>query len=452
MLASRFAVAHGSRGEAVPDPSEAEPAVWLLDWTSDRRNATQDVASLEAMSGAALPPVLQDLLDVATTIYLSDIASPRGVLEEWVRDIEIEIPVREPQFWAGVADDLAHLLYTLTRDNIKIEFSQRGPSEERRSPPAAEPPDVDCVCLLSGGLDSFAGAAMLLNASRRPLLVSHQSGNPTVEAAQRQVATSLNRLAPERARWAGARIAPAHHSPEALPFPPPEARENSRRARSLLFMALGAVAAAAVGAAEVYLCENGILTAGLPLTPARSGSLSTRSTHPMAIQLFSRIIARADLSCEIINPFIHQTKGEVIRTFLKPLIPPPDILQSLSCWSAGRQNRQCGGCVPCLLRRIGLLSSGLPDEAYMMDVLATPEQYRGAEAYGNLVDLLTQAETLLDLSEFNFLLEYPQLLDLDAAGLRVEDTLRTLKRHAAEVFSVVQDRFPAAAKLMHQAS
>lgn len=424
---------------------------WILDWASDRRNALRDMLSIESMGGAPLPPLVADLLDIGAAVYLADIASPRGALEEWVRTIELEIPVRDPGFWTNAAPDLIHLLYTLTHDNITVTFRAR---EEPDAPPAsagAAPADVDCVCLLSGGLDSFAGAVMLAHTGRRPLLVSHQSGNPTAEGAQRRVVAVLERLAPGKATWVGARVAPFHAGPAALPFPPPEQREPSRRARSFLFMVLGAAAAHAVGASEVYLCENGVLTAALPLTAARTGSLSTRSTHPAAIKLFSAITARAGLSCEMLNPFVHQTKGEVIRTFLKPLVPPADILDTVSCWGAGRQNRQCGGCVPCLLRRIGLLSAGLPDEAYMMDPLATPEQHRGTDAYGNLVDMLTQAATFLGRTDFDLLIEYPQLLDLEASGVSVEDTLRTLKRHAAEVFSVVGERFPAAAGLLKRA-
>ena len=420
----------------------------VLDWASDRRNALRDMVSIESMAATSLPPLIADLLDIGAAVYLTDIASPRGALEEWVRTIEIEIPVRDPAFWTAAAPDLIHLLYILTHDNITLTFRAR---QEPAAPPVGGPgahPDVDCVCLLSGGLDSFAGAVMLAHTGRRPLLVSHQSGNPTAESAQRQAVAALERLAPGRATWLGARVAPFHPGPTALPFPPPEAREPSRRARSFLFMVLGAAAAHAVGASEAYLCENGVLTAALPLTPARSGSLSTRSTHPAAIRLFSEITARAGLSCEIVNPFVHQTKGEVIRTFLKPLVPPADILQTVSCWSAGRQNRQCGGCVPCLLRRIGLLSAGLPDEACMTDVLTTPEQHRGTDAYGNLVDMLTQAATFLGRTDFDLLIEYPQLLDLEVSGVSVEDTLRTLKRHAAEVFSVVGEHFPATARLL----
>lgn len=417
-----------------------------LDWWSDGRNAVCDLSSLEAVSHRPWPPRLADLVELAAATYLADVAALRGAHAEWVRDITLEVPVSDVAFWEETLPDLTHLLYTLSRDNITVEFRPDG--ERKWSGTAVQPAAVDCVCLLSGGLDSFAGAAMLLRAGRRPLLVSHQSGNATVEAAQRQVVAELNRLAPGAVSWVGLSIAPFRAGGRSLPFPPPDKRETSRRLRSLLFMALGALAAYACEVTEVYLCENGVLTAALPLTPARCGGLTTRSTHPMAIELFSGILQRAGIACEIINPFVYQTKSEMIRTVLKPLFPPPVIERTVSCWAAGRQNRQCGGCVPCLLRRLAVLSAGLPDEAYMMDVLRTPEQYRGTDAYGNLTDLLTQAAVLLTRTDFDLLLEYPQLLDLEAAGASVEDTLKTLRRHAAEVQHVLLTHFPASAALL----
>jgi 7-cyano-7-deazaguanine synthase in queuosine biosynthesis len=437
-------------GGAVPGLTEDLEEQWNLDWTSDKRNATRDLTSLRAMCLSPWPPLVEDMLDVATGLYLADVACLRGVREEWTRTIEIDIPVRDPEFWQSASADLQHLLYTLTRDNIALKFRRLEHNDGDEASPGDRDADVDCVCLLSGGLDSFAGAAMLLNAGRRPLLVTHQSGNATLEAAQRHVVDSLERLAPGQATWVASRLAP-YRGPQMLPYPPPEARETSRRTRSLLFLVLGAAAAQAVGVSEVYLCENGVLTAALPLTPARSGSLTTRSTHPMVLRLFSDLLTAADLNLEITNPFVYQTKGEIIRRFLKPLLPPADILKSVSCWSAGRQTRQCGGCVPCILRRIALLSAGMSDDAYMIDVLATPAQYRGTDAYGNLLDLVTQASALLSHTDLELLLHFPQLLDIDAAGLSVEDAIRTLKRHAAEVHDVVRSHFPACASLLEDA-
>ncbi len=430
------------------ESTDGAEGVVPLDWTADRRNSVCEISPLRAISTHLLSPVIVDLLDIATAVYLADVATVRGSHEEWVRDIRISVPVREPDLWHASRQDLCHLLYVLTRDRIELDLPQGRPAPPCPPQEPTTPPDVDCVCLLSGGLDSLAGAVMLLRTGRRPLFVSHQSGNPTVEAVQRRILAILSNHWPGQFTAVGIRVSPSQHSSQALPFPAPQLREKSRRARSFLFTTLGAVAAQAVGVSEVYLCENGILTAALPLTPARVGSLSTRSTHPMALSIFGDILERAGIPCTVENPFIQQTKGEVLRTCLKPSLTPQEIGASVSCWAAGRHNRPCGGCVPCILRRLSLLSAGLPDEACMVDVLATPEQYRGTEAYGNLIDLLTQAATFMTKTELDLLLEYPQLVDLHTAGTNVEDTVRTLKRHAAEVYAVCEEHFPASAALM----
>jgi len=148
-----------------------------------------------------------------------------------------------------------------------------------------------------------------VSTGRRPLLLSHASGNPTAETAQRDAAQTVEQLAPGQARWASVRVAPHPGSAEAHPYPEAERREPSRRARSFLFMALGAVAAAAVGVSEVLLCENGFLSVALPLTEARSGGLSTRSTHPLVVMLANLLLANLGIEAQIANPFIRLTKA-----------------------------------------------------------------------------------------------------------------------------------------------
>lgn len=419
---------------------------WVLDWCSAQRNAQRDLSRLEGFARVDAPARARDLVDIATAVYLADIASPRGRLAEWVRDLELQIPVRDPGFWRQALPDLLHMLYTFSRDAIRLSFVPLTDD----TPLAREPRDetFDSVCMLSGGLDSFAGAVMLQHTGRRPLLVTHRSGNPTTETAQGQLYKALQDLPGPTPGWAPVRLVAGGAAQGAHAFPPPEEREGSRRLRSFLFLALGAYAGTLLDVPEVYLCENGVLTAALPMTPARSGSLSTRSTHPLALKLFGELLEAADLPCTVVNPFVHQTKGEVLRTVLKPLVSPAVIAQTVSCWGTGRQNRPCGGCVPCLLRRVALLSSGMGDEVVMGDVLATPDEFRGTDAYGNLVDLLTQATALLERTEVQVLLDFPQLLDMDAAGVDVRDTVRTLKRHAAEVYGVVTRHFPASARLL----
>lgn len=430
---------------------ELAAADWQLDWRSPRRNAVCTLADLRSHLPGPFTDLAQDFLDVATATYLTDIAVPRGRNEQWVREVELVVAVRELDFWESVADQLMRLVQLLTGDNFRVAFYPRANDSDTAGSAAAAVatnPAADCVCLLSGGVDSLAGAVMLLRAGRQPHLVLHYSGNPTVRAAQDLVSRLLDSQWPDQSRFSGIHIAPDTRSPDALPYPEPDGREPSRRVRSLLYLVLGAVAAAAAGLEEIYMGENGVLTAGLPLTVARSGSLSTRSTHPQLINQFNDLCAEADWDCRVQNPFVYQTKGELIRDILRPALSPLDIQKSVSCWMAGRANRQCGGCIPCLLRRIGMLAAGLPDEAYMMDLLGDPLPHAGTDAFTNLVDLLNHAATVLAHSDEELIHQFPRLLDLTRAGVSVSEVIATLRRHATEVHQVITTHFPNSARLL----
>jgi len=425
----------------------AQQATVCLGWRSRNRNVRFDISSLCQQAGP-LSAEVADLLDLAAAVYMTDLALPRGRNERFVRSIELHVPVRRPDLWTPMADHLARLVCYLTGDNISLCLHPRQ---------AADPPAetqrlsaCDSVCLLSGGLDSLAGAVLLLRTGRRPLFVSHRSGNPTVAQAQRHVLKVLRRLQPNLHHTFVAlepRVATG-----ALPFPPPAQREPSRRSRSLLFMALGAAAAEALAVAEVYLPENGILTAAVPLTPSRTGALSTRSTHPAVLGLFNHICRQAGLGAQVLNPFVYRTKAELIAEILRPVLRPEEILGTVSCWMTGRRHRQCGGCLPCLLRRISLQAAGLPDEAYEIDVLAQPEEFRGTEAFVNLVDFLSYVAQLNCRSETQLLLEAPALLDLQPYGVSLTDVVSMLKRFAAEVTGVISSRFRASAYLLAEIS
>ncbi len=420
-----------------------------LHWTGEGYNALVNLSELQAAISAEPPPLLYDLLSIAIAVYLSDIAVPRGRNEAWPRDLALMVPVREPAFWNHNRQQLSAILHALTKDNFRIDFCAHQHQDSGLLMPAAQAgPEADCVSALSGGLDSLAGAAMLLRADRQPLFVTHCSGNPEIRKAQAAVTETLQQFRRGASSFANLLIQPRSGPDSEFAFPAPRDREASRRSRSLLFMTLLVAAAYGAQVREAYLCENGILTVALPLSAGRIGSLSTRSTHPAVLHEFNALLQAADLSVTILNPFVHQTKAELIRDILRPVLRPEQIQGSISCWMAGRHHRQCGGCLPCLLRRVSMLTAGMPDEAYEIDVLAEPAAYRGTEAYGNLIDLLTQAVEVRQHSDAELLMKWPQLLDLPATGVAVADVLAAYRRYADEVWQVMHEHFPAAAELM----
>ena len=449
-MASRIAVIHGSPEEAARLYPAVGDAELLLSWDGPRANVCAETAA--ALAGGERRPAgaAEDLLEIATAVYVADIAVKRGVREEWPRAIDLAVPVREVELWRGLAGQLRRLIYEVSRDTFELTFLPKQPPAGAAS--AAGAPRAgfapDCVSMLSGGLDSLAGAVMLQQAGRRPAYSLHRSGNPAVRAAQEQALAAIEAHWPGHSTACPCIVEPCARSEDALFFPPPEEREPSRRCRSLLFMALALATAEAARVGEVFMCENGVLTAGLPLSASRAGSMSTHSTHPAALGLMNRIAEAAGMRGRLVNPFVYQTKAELIRDILAPNLSVSEIQSTVSCWAAGRANRQCGGCVPCLLRQLGMAWAELPEEAWMVEVLARPDEYTGTDAWGNLVDILRHAERMSRQTEAEMLVAQPGLLSLLAAGLDVGEVIAMLKRHAEQALTVVKTRYPEAARLI----
>jgi 7-cyano-7-deazaguanine synthase in queuosine biosynthesis len=432
-------------GEA---PLVGAPYDLLLDWQSERANSRRDLNRLLALLPAAPSPLAVDLAEIASAVYLSDLALQRGRNEEWVRHWELEIPVREADFWRSQSQALSHLLYVLTRDEVAFEFVPlAGPVAELPAR-GSEGWQADCVSLLSGGIDSLAGAVLQLQTHRQPLFVAHQSGNPTIRRAQQAVSEMLTALAPGQWRLGTVLLHGGGGGREAWPFPPPAEREPSQRSRSLLFMSLAVLAASGQGVDDIFVAENGILTVALPLSGARIGGHSTRSTHPRVLNLVNDLIHSAGLSCRLSNPFVYQTKAELISHILRPSLSPFDIQRTVSCWAAGRQSRQCGACVACLIRRFAMLAAGLPDEAYQADLLGHPSDYVGTEGYGNLMDLLGLCNDFMHSSDLELLQRLPELLEMQSSTGGLADTLAMYRRFATEVQQVVRDHFPVLQPLL----
>jgi hypothetical protein len=133
----------------------------------------------------------------------------------------------------------------------------------------------------------------------------------------------------------------------------------------MLFLSAGLGIADALGPdRQLYVPENGFIGVNVPLTPARAGSLSTRTTHPLFMHRISLLLDALGLSHDVRNPYRLMTKGEMLdrsanQELLLRLAP-----RSISCshpeaprWRE-RQQGNCGYCFPCLIRRAAMHSVG----------------------------------------------------------------------------------------------
>lgn len=448
-MPARITAIHGSPAEAAKKAPAVASSDLLIAWNGEHANVSARTEAICVPADDPLPDAAEDLLDIAVALYAADIAVMRGERERWTREIDLAVPVRLIDLWNDAAEDLRRLTYELTRDTVRLTFYESHEAPPRECAAANAPGfEPDCVCMLSGGLDSLAGAVMLHETGRRPIWSLHRSGNPAVRTAQERALAALDDHWPGRGSARPGTVEPNSRGEAALPYPAPEKREPSRRCRSFLFMALALATAEAVGVDDVYMPENGVLTAGLPLVASRAGSNSTHSTHPSALKLMNEIAKRAGLRGRLCNPFVYQTKSELIRDILAPNLSVSEIQNTASCWAVGRANRQCGGCIPCLLRQIGMAWAELPSEAYMLEPLARPSDYVGTDAYGNVVDMLRQAERASRLSEAEMLVAHPELLSLHSAGLDVDGVAAMFRRHAEQTLTVVRDRYTEAARLL----
>ena len=102
----------------------------------------------------------------------------------------------------------------------------------------------------------------------------------------------------------------------------------------------------------LYVCENGFIAVNPPLTGARLGSLSTRTTHPVVLSLLQQLLNLAGLRVRVVNPYRFKTKGEMLRECKDQALLEAHAYQTTSC---GRFKhfgyKHCGRCVPCLVRR-----------------------------------------------------------------------------------------------------
>jgi 7-cyano-7-deazaguanine synthase in queuosine biosynthesis len=136
-----------------------------------------------------------------------------------------------------------------------------------------------------------------------------------------------------------------------------EAKESSTRSRSLVFLALGVYAAQRIGpGVPVYAPENGFIALNVPLTPSRSGSCSTRTMHPYFLESFRDVLKGLGIENQVVNPFELMTKGECFEKCGNLLLLDKIVDHSVSCSSAGRDKKRknCGYCVPCIIRRAAL--------------------------------------------------------------------------------------------------
>jgi hypothetical protein len=223
-------------------------------------------------------------------------------------------------------------------------------------------------------------------------------------------------------------------------------REPTQRTRSFLFVSLGATVARMLGLQSVRFYENGVVSINLPVLEQVLGGRASRTTHPRSLAGFQTLLSMvAGVPFAVDNPFLWETKGDVVRRILRENCGPL-IGQSISCahtWETTTKYPHCGTCSQCLDRRFAVIAAGAegfdPREQYQVDVFTGSRPKEEDTLMGaGFVERANRIATINDNDVADLLAKFPQASDAlpflgrgRAAGASM--VLNLYKRHAAEV-------------------
>jgi len=437
-----------------------DPEVLYLDTSPSDGNIRLRRDWIEAGLGAPLTAESRDLLELGAYLYCGDLLVRRTA--RWRRSLRFVHPVSDLERWRAVAEELSVALSFVSGDHVVLEPVPRRRVEmaseqsRRRSVKRRQRPAADCVCLLSGGLDSYAGAVDLVTAGRRPLFVSHfRQGR--IAHRQRGLLDRLQRLGgKEELADLSVDLGLVRGQRERIGIP--TKLERTQRLRSILYLTLSTVAALELGCREVFIPENGILALNEPLAECYLGTRSTRTAHPRYLFLYEECIRRLlGKEIRIRNPLLGRTKSEVLASLDRKGLRS-SLAETITCSRyaqgvmtdprrRGRPCTHCGACIACLVRRAAMLTTGLErfDASYVVPPFRAFGQLTDTERSA-LLHLVAFCRSAASSSEEDWLLDHAQLnlpstylpdLADPPAGRWIADLYR---RFAEEVMAVVANR------------
>lgn len=280
----------------------------------------------------------------------------------WSRNLEVTIPVYNPEVWKSITKKLEDTISFLTGDYWKLSFIQSTleiPSQPHSVDYAG---DFGQVNLFSGGLDSLIGAVdyLTLNPHQRLLVTSHFDPNISARTEQQLLITQM------RARF-GDRFVALPSVSVGLSSST-WVKEKTFRSRSLLFIGIASLVSS-VKNVPVIVPENGTVSLNYPLSSSRRSACSTRTTHPTFLDQVKDILLILGLAPDLKNVYDDRTKGEMVeecrdREFLLSVVGI-----SKSCgksghtanWTkSGSGEQHCGVCMPCIYRQAALQNRADP--------------------------------------------------------------------------------------------
>lgn len=308
-----------------------------------------------------------DLITIATAVTAAETFERReDAADAWSRIMHLHVPVTDEDIWNKLSGRLSSILNFLTGDQWKFTFYKANfqmpkPIVSKNSKARLNSlKGLNSVCLFSGGLDSAAGAIDILNgkSAYKPLLLSHAYRGDGVK--QKNIKKLLKSNYGELSYSVSPRLMTSLKGKT----------DVTMRGRSFNFLAMAVLGISALRNANsdnsistIIVPENGYISINPPLTRRRIGSHSTRTTHPYFLSRLEGLLEDAGFHVKFVNPYQFKTKGEMLAECVDQVSIAKAIPLSVSCSHWHRKHKQCGYCVPCLIRRSSIHHAGFSEDA-----------------------------------------------------------------------------------------
>lgn len=315
-------------------------------------------------------PIVYDALVVTAAVEFCDRVRRRNA-QQWGRDIELRVPVHEPERWNAkpVSEALHDALAFLTGDRWSVSFvARKSPFSSPHQFPFDIPSDIAAVVPFSEGLDSRAVAG-LMHREMGDRLIRVRLGtkpfDPVGVPGAKQPFTSV----------------PYKVKPTTGAFV-----ESSARSRGFKFAMASGLAAYLVKAGRIIVTESGQGAVGPALVPVGQAYEDYRN-HPLFTDRMEKLlVALYGHRVRFEFPRLWHTKGETLASFVNECKDGSSWNRTWSCWQQNRQvsvagrKRQCGICAACMLRRLSVHAAGLTEdrEAYVWEDLSAASFESGA--------------------------------------------------------------------------
>lgn len=328
-------------------------------------------SQLESYCLADWEAAIFDALVLTAAIEFCDRTRRRQV-HTWAREIELRVPVHEPERWNDrtVSDALHDAIGFLTGDVWSISFTARSKRVTKPQQFHFDIPRDPCVVIpFSEGLDSRAVAGLM-----------HK------ELGERLIRVRLGSKAFEPATPPSGKKQPFTSVPYRVRPLELTNVEPSARSRGFKFAMASGLAAYLIKAERIIFPESGQGSLGPVLVPVGQAYADYRN-HPVFTERMERFLAalfRHRIRFDF--PQLWHTKGETLSRFVKKCDDGHAWANTWSCWRQNRQvsvehkKRQCGICAACMLRRLSVHAAGLTEspQLYVWENLSAPTFVAGA--------------------------------------------------------------------------